>query len=78
MRLVEVAVLDPGQAAFSHQLVELMLHVDLARRQRGNDCRDITHADHAEDPAVLDHGEVPDPAFGHLPGGVLEPSRDGL
>jgi hypothetical protein len=33
-RLVQVTVLDAGQAALAHQLVKLVLHADTARCQR--------------------------------------------
>ena len=45
---VIVAVLDTGEAALPHQMIELVLHVDVSRRERGEDPGHVAHADHAE------------------------------
>ena len=51
-------MLNPGQAAFSYQMVEFVLDVHLGQRQRSKDSRNVPHTDHAEKLAALDNGKV--------------------
>src|ERR1017187_7321122 len=70
--LVEVPVLDAGEAAFPDKLVEFVLHVHVGRRQGGEHPGHVAHADHAQQFAALDHRQVPDPPDGHLPGRLVQ------
>ena len=61
-------MLDAGEPPLPHQLIELVLHADAARCERCEDPSDVAHADHAEQPPLFHHRQVPDPARRHLPG----------
>src|SRR3954453_15569148 len=60
--LVEAPGFDPGQPLLPYELVAGQLDGVRLLGQCGEDADEVALADHADHAAVLDHGQVPDPA----------------